>query len=388
MAVSYGMLTTYPPTPCGLATFSRALVTALKSPHDTVGVVRVVDPDELGSEHHEPAQPGLNPPPDAVWVRGTTDGAARAAHSLNTFDVAVVQHEYGIFPGVDGSDVLEVVRRLDVPLVTVLHTVLVTPSPSQRQILEEQVAASSAVVTMTRTARDRLMTHYGVDPSHVTVIPHGADPAPSGPRRSDRQPRNGPVVLTWGLLGEGKGIEWAIDAMALLTDLQPRPEYRVVGQTHPKVRSRHGERYRQRLVERAARGGSGAVTFDDRYLTNAQLHALVQEADVVLLPYDSREQVTSGVLIEAVAAGKPVVSTAFPHAVELLSSGAGLLVPRQDPAAIAAALRRVFTEPGVARRMTAEAERLAPDLLWPAVADRYRRLVLQLIPPARVLASA
>ena len=232
-----------------------------------------------------------------------------------------------------------------------------------------------------------LVAHYGVDPGRVTVIPHGADPAVVS-RRSARRPGDGPVVLTWGLLGEGKGIEWAIDAMALLTDLQPRPQYRVVGQTHPKVKARYGEGYRQRLVERAVRGGSGAVTFDDRYLTDAQLHALVQEADVVLLPYDSREQVTSGVLIEAVAAGKPVVSTAFPHAVELLSGGAGLLVDRQDPVAIAAALRRVFTEPGLARRMASEAERLAPDLLWPAVADRYRRLALQIVPPSRVLARA
>jgi glycosyltransferase involved in cell wall biosynthesis len=388
MTVFYGMLSTYPPTQCGLATFSQALLTALESPHDSVGVVRVVDPHELRPEHRGPGHPGAGRPTDAVWVRGTTEGAVRAAHSLNTFDVAVLQHEYGIFPGADGSDVLEVVRCLDVPLVTVLHTVLVTPSPHQREILEKLVAASSAVVTMTRTARDRLVAHYGVDAGHVTVIPHGADPVPSPARRSERRPGDAPVVLTWGLLGEGKGIEWAIDAMALLTDLQPRPQYRVVGQTHPKVKARHGESYRQHLVERAARGGSGAVTFDDRYLTNPQLHAMVQEADVVLLPYDSREQVTSGVLIEAVAAGKPVVSTAFPHAVELLSSGAGLLVDRQDPVAIAAALRSLFTDSGLASRMAAEAERLAPHLLWPAVADRYRRLARQLIPPPRVLARA
>ncbi len=101
---------------------------------------------------------------------------------------------------------------------------------------------------------------------------------------------------------------------------------------------------------------------------------LISRADVVLLPYDSREQVTSGVLVEAVAAGKPVVSTAFPHAVELLSSGAGLLVPQFDGAATGDALHRVLSEPGLARKMAAEATRLAPSLLWPAVADQYRSL--------------
>jgi glycosyltransferase involved in cell wall biosynthesis len=130
------------------------------------------------------------------------------------------------------------------------------------------------------------------------------------------------------------------------------------------------------------------VDFDARYLKPAELHRLVQQADVVLLPYDSREQVTSGVLIEAITAGKPVVSTGFPHARELLSSGAGLVVDRQDPAGIAAALRRVLTEPELAARMSAEASRIAPELLWPAVADRYRGAAAEVLRPETVLASA
>ncbi|MBP2417278.1 glycosyltransferase [Microlunatus capsulatus] len=386
MTVSYGVLSTYPPTQCGLATFSRALVSALESPQDLVGVVRVADADELAGRPRSART--TDQPADGSWVRGDVRGPRRAASALNRFDVAVLQHEYGIFPGPDGEDVLDVVRRLRVPLVTVLHTVLVTPSPNQRRILEALVAASSAVVTMTRTAADRLLAHYAVDPTKVTVIPHGAATPPPQLHRRPR-PADRPLkVLTWGLLGEGKGIEWAVDAMALLGDLDPRPEYHVVGQTHPKVRAEHGEVYRERLVARAAAGGSGAVHFDDRYLTAPQLHEIVQAADVVLLPYDSREQVTSGVLIEAVAAGKPVVSTAFPHAVELLSSGAGLLVERQDPAAIAAALRRLLTEPGLEAAMSAEAERIAPELLWPAVADRYRALAAAVLPARSVLATA
>ena len=127
---------------------------------------------------------------------------------------------------------------------------------------------------------------------------------------------------------------------------------------------------------------------DGGLFEHAELHEIVQAADVVLLPYDSREQVTSGVLIEAVAAGKPVVSTAFPHAVELLSGGAGLLVERQDPPGIAAALRRILTDPALEAAMGAEAERIAPDLLWPAVADRYRALAAAVLPAETALATA
>lgn len=372
--MSYGVLSTYPPTQCGLATFSKALVHALRSPIDRVGVVRVVDPGELSA------------PVDRAWVRGTADGTAAAAAALNSYDVAVIQHEYGIFPGPDGDEVLTVARSLRVPLVTVLHTVLVTPSPHQREILEELAHRSSAVITMTHTARQRLIDNYDIDHSLIQVIPHGAD-APERPRRR-RLVSHEPTILTWGLLGEGKGIEWAIDAMAQLGDLAVTPHYWVVGQTHPKVKSAQGEVYRDRLIERARRCPTSSVHFDDRYLTTGELHQLVAQADVVLLPYDSREQVTSGVLIEAVTAGKPVVSTGFPHAVELLSSGAGLIVARQDPGSIADALRRVLTEPGLAQSMSAEARRIAPDLLWPSVADRYRRVAAQVVRSNAALASA
>jgi glycosyltransferase involved in cell wall biosynthesis len=180
-------------------------------------------------------------------------------------------------------------------------------------------------------------------------------------------------LLTWGLLGPGKGIEWAIDAMAELGDLDPRPEYVVAGTTHPKVRERHGEAYRHMLADRAA-SSTVDIRFDDTYRDLMSLTQLIQSADLVVLPYDSREQVTSGVLVDAIAAGRPVVSTAFPHAVELLGSGAGIVVPQRDPAALADAIRSVLTDPSLASSMEAEARRLAPGLAWSAVAGQYAEL--------------
>jgi glycosyltransferase involved in cell wall biosynthesis len=163
--------------------------------------------------------------------------------------------------------------------------------------------------------------------------------------------------------------------VALLRDHGLRVDYQVAGQTHPRVLGRDGEAYRLSLEARArARDVEDRVHFDARFLAAGALSHLISAADVVLLPYDSPEQVTSGVLIEAVTAGKPVISTCFPHAVELLGGGAGLLVERQDPADIARALRRVFTEPGLSARMSGHSAELAPQLLWPAVASSYREL--------------
>jgi len=289
----------------------------------------------------------------------------------------VIQHEYGIYGGPDGDQLLGVLEDVRVPIVVIAHTVLTRPTPHQAHVLQQVVSASDAVVTMTDAARDRLVARYDVEPTKVVVIPHGARQRHAA---TVHAPEKRPLILTWGLLGPGKGIEWAIDGLQRLRQLHPRPAYVVAGQTHPRVRERQGEEYRLHLGQRArAVGVSDLVRFAGSYLDEATLTGLIRRADVVLLPYDSREQVTSGVLVEAVAAGKPVVATAFPHAVEMLSTGAGLLVPQYDGAAIGAALYRVLTEPDLAGRMASEAVRLAPALLWPTVADRYRALAADLL---------
>jgi glycosyltransferase involved in cell wall biosynthesis len=367
MPTTYALLSTYPPTQCGLATFTAALLAHLAQPGDQVAVVRVLD------------EPAPCPAGEVVHdlVAGSVASASAAAAILNSFDVVIVQHEYGIYGGPDGQDVISLLDALYVPSIVVLHTVLARPTSRQRVILDEVIAAASVVVTMTQTARSRLLEIYGTAPEKVFVIPHGAADHRTAPANLGltvpAQAAGRSTVLTWGLLGPGKGIEHAIDSIARLREHGLEIDYRVAGQTHPRVLGRDGEAYRRALQARArARGVADRVHFDDRFLPVATLSQLIGAADVVLLPYDSLEQVTSGVLIEAVTAGKPVVSTCFPHAVELL--GAGLLVERRDPAGIAQALRRVLTEPGLSARMSSYSANLAPQLLWPAVAHSYREL--------------
>ena len=268
-----------------------------------------------------------------------------------------MQHEYGVYGGADGSEILHLLDQVRVPCVVVLHTVLTDPTPHQRQVLESVIAKADAVVAMTMTARERLAAGYAVDMTKVCIIAHGAPALET--TMAEPTFRTGQfTVLTWGLLGPGKGIEWGIEAMAMLRDLQPMPRYMVAGQTHPKVLLHEGDAYRDRLREQVRQAELGSwITFDGHYRNTSALASLVRSADVVLLPYDSTEQVTSGVLIEAVAAGKPVVATQFPHAREMLAGGAGLLVPHRDPAAIAAALRSVIMRGDVMTRMAAAASR-------------------------------
>src|SRR5580692_10909209 len=289
MSTRFGFVSTFPPTQGGLATFTAALRDALLDCTTDEGwVVRLVDV----------AAPR---PGDEVVAQLITDDSASlswAATQLNLCDVAILQHEYGVYGGADGSQILHLLDQVRVPCVVVLHTVLTDPTPHQRQVLESVMAKADAVVAMTMTARERLAAGYAVDMTKVSIIAHGAPALQT--TRGEPAFRTGQfTVLTWGLLGPGKGIEWGIEAMAMmLGDLAPMPRYVVAGQTHPKVLLDEGEAYRDRLREQVRQAELGSwVTFEGHYRSTSALASLVRSADVVLLPYDSADQVTSGVLI-------------------------------------------------------------------------------------------
>ncbi|CAN5888848.1 glycosyltransferase [soil metagenome] len=310
-------------------------------------------------------------------VNDSPASVAAAAEHLSRSDVAIVQHEYGIYGGADGDDVVDVLEGLTVPSIVVAHTVLKDPTPHQRSVLEAVAAIADHVVVMSESASQRLRLGFDVDPRKVTTISHGAFVPP---RQAFPAHQSNPTLLTWGLLGPGKGIERVIDAMVSLHDLPSRPRYLVAGRTHPKVLAAQGDTYRNARIDQALRRGvADSVAFDASYRDVASLTRLAQASAVVVLPYDSTDQVTSGVLVDAIAAGRPVVATAFPHAVELLGSGAGAVVAHDDPDALAAILHTLLTRPEVADAMAAEATRLAPTMAWPVVAGAYLNISRSLL---------
>ena len=369
---TFGILGTYPPTVCGIATFSAALSCGLSSNGADVRIVRLSD----GSSTTDARVIG-------ELTNGSATSVAACSELLNQNDIAIIQHEYGIYGGADGDEVVEIIAGLRVPSVVVAHTVLKRPTPHQRAVLSAIATLADQVVVMSEAANDLLCVGYDVDPRKVTTIPHGATiPRIVPPALSDR-----PTLLTWGLLGPGKGVERVIDAMVSLRDLPGSPRYLVAGQTHPKVLAAEGEKYRADRIKQARnKGVANAVCFDAGYQTLASLNSLAQSALAVVLPYDSTDQVTSGVLVDAIASGRPVVATAFPHAVELLSTGAGIVVDHDNPEALAVALRRVLTEPKLVHSMAEEARRLAPTMTWSVVAERYLRLAHRLVAERSALA--
>ena len=324
--------------------------------------------------------------PDVAFNHRNGNGSSlrTAAEVLNAFDAVSIQHEFGIFGGRDGAEVIDLMARLIVPTAVTMHTVLDTPTNHQREVVDQLCARADRIVVMSQTALQRLVLRYGIDPHRVDVIPHGADTRFAGPSLVTGAR---PLALTWGLIGPGKGLELAIGAMVDLVDLDPLPRYLIAGATHPNVRDASGESYRQGLVSLVRRLGlEDLVEFDDQYLDREALARLVRSADVVVLPYESIEQVTSGVLVEAIAAAKPVVATRFPHAVEILSEGAGITVAHGDVAALGAALRLVLVDRDLAAGMAIEARRVANGWLWPDVGRRFGAMMATLVPSGRAAA--
>ena len=355
------MVSTFPPTQCGIATFADSLARALAHAGASVDMVDLPGGPET-------------PPHDAILHRhrGFQDLPV-TAYLLDSFDVVVLQHEFGIWDGPDGVGIVDLIGSLATPVITVLHTVPSVPTGGQRRVLQSVLDLSDAVVVLSHAAYRRLMQDFTVRPDTLAMIPHGAT-ALWHLRRSD-DGGSPPRMLTWGLLGHGKGLEWGIRAMALLRDRGIAGEYVIAGATHPNVRRAEGEAYRQSLVDLARKlGVANHVTLADEYLSDEGLGRLISEASLFLLPYDSREQITSGVLVEAIAAGGPVVATRFPHAAELLGTGAGVLVDHRDPIAIADAVEHIFRDGEASERMRERSRALAADLDWDRVGRNYLAL--------------
>jgi len=358
------------PRRCGIATFTTDLERAIAASRPSIQTCIVAMTDH-GQTYCYPESVSLEVKDETV------EDYVRAAAYLNAgrFDVACLQHEFGIFGGPAGAHILELISRLTMPVVTTLHTVLAHPTAHQRAVMERIVDASSKVVVMANKGRDLLRSVYLVPDDKIEVIAHGIpDVAFVGP--DEAKARLGfegrSVILTFGLLSPNKGIEVMIDAMPAILKRRADAVYVVLGATHPNLVRDQGEAYRDSMMARVRElGVEEHVVFLDRFVDQAKLLEFISMCDVYVTPYLNEAQMTSGTLAYSFGLGKPVVSTPYWHARELLADGCGVLVPFGDAVAIGREIAELLTDDDRRQAMCRRAYAMSRMMTWDRTAERY-----------------
>ena len=357
------------PRKCGIATFTTDTYHALcdRFPGMTVDVYAMDD------------HPGRYDYPSDVTMaipqhdRAAYLDAARAIGASGA-EALWVQHEYGIFGGEAGAHILALIDRVRLPLVVTLHTVLERPSAAERAVLEGLLRRAAKVIVMAERGREILERVYGASPRAILVIPHGVPdrplvaPATMKPRFGWEGRR---VILTFGLLAPGKGIETMIEAMPAIVARHPDAIYVVLGATHPNLVAHEGEAYRDSLKAQAATlGVADNVAFIDAFVDHDDLIDYLQAADIYATPYLNPAQITSGTLSYAVGVGKAVVSTPYVHATEILDEGHGMLIDFRDSAGFADAIAGLLDDEAALSALSARAYARGRTMIWSCSAER------------------
>jgi glycosyltransferase involved in cell wall biosynthesis len=366
------VLGNYLPRQCGIATFTADLCDAISAEFGATELLALpVNDTEEGYLYPERVRFELS--------EGDLSSYRRAAEFLNfgNIDLACLQHEYGIFGGTAGSHVLELLRRLHMPIVTTLHTVLREPDPDQRMVMNEIASLSDRMIVMSQNSAEILQEVFHVPQHKIDLIPHGVPDVPFIDPNfyKDCFGTEGKIVmLTFGLLSPNKGIENVIQALPHILSQHGNVVYMVAGVTHPHIRRREGDQYRLYLQNMAQDLGVAAnVIFHNKFVSPQELIELIGSADIYITPYKHKAQVVSGTLARALSAGKAIISTPYLHAVELLAEDRGVLVPFDDPTAIAGRTMELLQNETARHAMRKRAYLHARSMVWSRVAQDYMR---------------
>ena len=363
-------LSTYPPRECGIATFTEDLVDSITK-QQSLSPPFIVAINDAGGYYDYPVEVKLQVDRES---RGSfTDAAAK----INDSGIRLVniQHEYGLYGGCWGDHLVSFMEELDKPIVTTLHTILQDPPPEAKKVMDEILRLSDLVVVMARVGAKILEERYDTLSFKARYIPHGCPNVPfimSGTAKQGLGLEDRYVLSTFGLISRGKGIEYAIRAMPTIVEEKPKALYLVIGETHPEVRKREGESYRQSLSDLAAElDVTENVRFVNRFLSKGDLIRFLQATDTYILPYPNRDQISSGTLLYALCTGKAIVTTPFLHAEEVIEEGAALGCGFRDPESIAGTVKTLMDAPKIKDRYERQAYRYTRDKIWPNVAMTY-----------------
>jgi polysaccharide biosynthesis protein PslF len=373
-------LGSYPPRECGIATFTKDVVDAYNRAFGFSS--QIVAVDEPGGEVRR-----YGPEVIARIAEQDRFSYANVAKVVSSHPAGLVnvQHEYGLFGGESGEWLLDFMRTVGKPVVLTLHTILPEPDETMLRVTRELCEASSRVVALSETGRNILENVYGIDGDALRVIHHGVPDVPF--RDTDAAKASfgigqRTVISTFGLINRGKGLEYAIEAMREVVKRHPEALYLILGETHPVVRRREGESYRESLQDMVRQYGlQYNVQLVDKYLDFDELVSYLAATDIYLTPYLNPVQIVSGTLAYAVGCGKAIVSTPYLYAQELLALNRGFLCEFRDAGSIAKQLGLLLDDPALRRATERRAYRFGRQMTWPHVASEYGNVFSEAAPP-------
>jgi glycosyltransferase involved in cell wall biosynthesis len=380
-------LSSYAPRECGIATFTEDLTQYI----DRLGILKpsaIIAMDDEGSSYSYGKEVVLEIDEEEK------EDYKQVAHQINNsnFDLINIQHEFGLFGGKWGEYLLKFLKELDKPCVTTMHTTLSLDSKRlqslghvsiHKRVVSEIGKRSSAITVMTKMASNILKNDYHIAADKVKVIPHGCPEMPfvsTDKAKKDLCLEDRIVLSSFGLLSRDKGIQNAIKALPEIVKEWPEILYLVIGETHPQVRLREGERYRKRLMRLVKELNlKKNVRFHNRFLTKEELIEYLQATDIYISPYVKKDQLSSGTITYALGAGKAIISTPFYYAMEVLDEGRGILCKFRSSRSITKSIRQLLENPELKTAIEKRAYEYSRDMTWPRVASSYVSLFKELM---------
>lgn len=371
--LSIAFIAPYVPRECGIATYTKDVVTALDDQNQSSSTSVVVIDDSKGD---------LSYPDKVIFAIAQSElgGYITAAKKVNKgrFDVIHIQHEFGVFGGIDGEYILEFAKRVEKPMIITFHTVLSKPDQKKRGIVKSLSGYAKKIVVMADEAMRRLTELYGVDREKIIVIPHGVPDIPYGSDTYYKKVlglENKMVISTFGLISRNKGLEYAIEGLGEVVSSRQDFIFLIIGKTHPNVIRKEGDSYRDSLHEIVNQKKLGKfVRFINRYLTLRELIFYLQATDIYVTPYLEPEQITSGTLSYALGAGKACISTPYAYAKEVLRGSRGILVDFKDSRGLGKAFLRLISNPQLRQKISKRAYQSARKMIWSSVGESHLRL--------------
>lgn len=365
----------YLPRQCGIATFttdlSQALARELTNEDNLINIAMDDIPEGYNYPHQVKFRIRQNVQSDYFWAADYLNA--------NQYDAAIVQHEYGIFGGEDGSHILQLIQALKMPVITNLHTVLENPTEGQRKVMKGLAKYSDKLLVMSKKAFNILTKVYEIDRKMIAFVPHGIPDATFKPPGIYNQLfglENKDVILTFGLLGPDKGIESMIQAMPEIVKEHPNVVYLILGQTHPHILEKNGDLYRRKLQQLVnTLGMKNHVVFHNHFVKLETLIQYLQTSKIYAIPYLKKEQITSGTLSYALGVGTAVVSTPFWHAEELLTDNRGKLVPFNNPQKMAKEICDLLSNEHEREMMRFKGYQYGRSMIWKEVAKSHLDII-------------